>query len=208
MELVHYIAEGSNYDGAAQNAGRTSGGLFTLTNIPERMWATLLMVWWDIEGTTPNLTNGIWDIIDVTTGTLLWDTQTTGPGAETLITGGTSLETGVVEDITDDGADGAILMSEISGQFTDGEGITGDVDFDGDANGVVTFARQRLKTSSSLQFQWSWKPGEKLVKPQLGAGGDTAENALCQARLVTTGMSTGFGTAGIVYAQYHPERYR
>lgn len=202
--LIHYIAEGSNFDGLAQNAARTSGGLFTwdAQGLPSGVWIAVRKISWDIEGTTPVLTSGTWDVVDRTVGTLLWDTQTVGPGAETTITGGTSGTVGTVEDITDDGTTGAILLSGITSgdDYTDGEAITGDVAFDGDANGTLTFLRERVDSASSLQYTQTFNPNELIVGPQASG---TALQAL---RLTTTGMSTSFGTAKVYYEYYYPKQ--
>jgi len=208
--LIHYIADGSNFDGQANNAAYTSGGLFTFdAGLPDGVWVAIRKISLDIEGTTPVLTDATWDVIDRTVGVLPYDGQTANFTAAKTLTGGTSGATATIVNDDDAGTAGDLLLSGIAegtGPFEDGETITDDNGTPGSATANcqasgsvpagVRFKRERVDVSSALQYTRTFGEFELVLGPE--ASGSNVQ----ALRLVTQGMTTSFGVATVYYEYF------
>lgn len=222
--LVHYIADGSNFDGAANNAAHTSGGLFTFDSVglanngERRVWPYVSFISLQILGTTPVVTGYQWAIIDRTIGNLPYDTQTANftVGQTASATGLTSA---IIVDDDDAGATGDLLLNTIVGNVANN---VADLVDDGGTPGAATtncaadssnyepegirFSKRVIHTGSSLTFHQTFQgPGFNGAMPELPIFPEASGSSFEALRLVSVGMSTSFAIAKVGFGYFAPK---
>jgi len=225
--LVHYIDDGSNFDGTAQTAPvYTGGGLFTFDAAPsappDGAWPYIHSLTVNIEGTTRALTGFQWAIVDRTIGVLPYDGQSANFNID-AVASATGLTSATILDDDDAGAAGDLLLNAIVGSIADD---VADLVDDGGTPGAATsncpavdadynpagirYLKSVIDTSSSFFYHRTFTgPTANGGMPELpippeGSGVQGARN-FCALRLVSTGMSTSFGIAKVVYGYFTPK---
>jgi hypothetical protein len=130
------------------------------------------LAWWNLNTNTAHsiktdFTNGITDgvrigkkfytcngvdgekIYETTLPTLAYDTQTVNFQVGEVITGGTSGKKATIIADNDGGATGTLTLDNITGEFTNGEDITGDKGGAAKANGTITYTNTAVISASS-----------------------------------------------------------
>lgn len=181
------VITGNDFDGAAQNAGLTSGGRWTFGNVPQGHQPRLRRL--HFKGET-SVTSWTWKFVTVDRGTLPYDGQTANFTEGTTLTGATSAATAKIVNDVDGGTTGTLTLSQINGTFQDDEAITDDNGSPGAAvvNGTLTGeATLVVPQGSDLEYTIFFDEWDGLVP--IDHDGNPR-----QLQFITVGLS-GEGTA-------------
>ena len=144
---THYLATGNDFDGAANDALFTSGGLFLFkgnaVSLRRRPRIRRLHFW-----TSGTVASWDWKFQDPETGTLAYDGQTVNftVGATASGAGGA---TGVIYSDADGGASGTLSLKGVSGTFVNDEVLVDDGGTPGAAVVNGTFTKRLIKAVST-----------------------------------------------------------